>query len=119
MKILHLESLHHLLYRDVYSEKFDNLTQGLVIETNENKCPNSTCRVHKGNVFIKSHLLENIKPLIISLFTEDNPKCDNSFFKSLGDAYIVNTPRYGVFKEQPALTEYQLAENEGKGIAFY
>ena len=50
IKTLHLESFYHLLYRDVYSDNFGNLTQGLIIETNENKCPNTICRVHKGNL---------------------------------------------------------------------
>ena len=68
------------------------------------------------NEYFPSFLQNSHKTLIVYFFTEENPKCDNSFFKSLGDAYIVNTPRYGIFKEQPALTEYQLAENQGKGI---
>ena len=36
-------------FRDVYSDDFGNLTEGIKIETKENRCPNTTCRVHLGN----------------------------------------------------------------------
>ena len=35
-------------------------------------------------------------------------------FKSLGDDYIINTPRFGIFKEQAPLTEAQNDENTGE-----
>ena len=35
-------------FRDVYSDDFGNLTEGIKIETKENRCPNTTCRVHLG-----------------------------------------------------------------------
>ena len=46
-------------------------------------------------------------------FTDDL-NCDNSLFKSLGDDYVINTPRFGIFKEQAPLTEAQNDENTGE-----
>ena len=35
-------------------------------------------------------------------------------FKSLGDDYVINTPRFGIFTEQAPLTEAQNDENTGE-----
>ena len=39
-------------FRDVYSDDFGNLTEGIKIETKENRCPNTTCRVHLGKNYL-------------------------------------------------------------------
>ena len=49
-KVLMIKKIMMILFffRDVYSDDFGNLTEGIKIETKENRCPNTTCRVHLG-----------------------------------------------------------------------